>query len=119
VVSVLPATDDTKCIFGSDVFAAMKPEAVFINVGRGHSVDEDALADALEGKRIAGAVLDVFQREPLPPESRLWDIDGLMMTPHVSGPLLPEDVIPSFLENLARFGAGQPLHKLVDRRLGY
>lgn len=119
LVSVLPATDDTRCIFGADVFAAMKPESVFINIGRGHCVDEDALADALEGNGIAGAVLDVFQREPLPAESRLWDIENLVMTPHVSGPLLPEDVVPSFLENLARFRVGQSLHKLVDRRLGY
>ncbi|HTV71255.1 MAG TPA: D-2-hydroxyacid dehydrogenase [Rhizobiaceae bacterium] len=119
LVSVLPATDQTKRIFDADIFAAMKREAVFINVGRGHSVDEDALADALEGDVIAGAVLDVFEREPLPTESRLWGLKNLTITPHVSGPLLPEDVISSFLENLARFRAGQPLHKLVDRRRGY
>lgn len=119
LVSILPATDGTRRVFDAAVFAAMKKEAVFINIGRGHSVDEDALTDALENGVIAGAVLDVFEREPLPPESRLWDVDGLMMTPHVSGPLLPEDVISSFLENLARFRAGQPLLKLVDPGRGY
>lgn len=119
LVSVLPATDDTHNIFDAHAFAAMKPDAVFINVGRGHSVDEDALADALEGNLISGAVLDVFHEEPLPSDSRLWGLGNLMITPHVSGPLMPEDVVPSFIENLARYRAGQKLHKLVDRRRGY
>lgn len=119
VVSVLPATEETNDVFDAAAFAAMKYGAVFINVGRGNSVDEDALADALETGGIAGAVLDVFKTEPLPVESRLWGLGNLMMTPHVSGPLMPEDVISSFLDNLARFRAGERLHKLVDAGRGY
>lgn len=119
VVSVLPATDDTNDVFDADAFAAMKPGTVFINVGRGNSVDEDALADALSTGMIAGAVLDVFKVEPLPSSSRLWGLRNLLITPHVSGPLLPEDVISSFLANLARFQAGTPLQKLVDAGRGY
>lgn len=119
VVSVLPATPETNDLFNAAAFKAMKPEAVLINVGRGNSVDEDALADALTSGDIAGAVLDVFKKEPLPADSRLWDLPNLMVTPHISGPLLPEDVIPSFIDNLARFRAGERLHKLVDPGRGY
>lgn len=119
VVSVLPATEETNDVFDANAFAAMMPEAVFINVGRGNSVDEAALADALTAGVIAGAVLDVFKVEPLPADSRLWGLGNLIMTPHVSGPLMPEDVINSFLANLSRFRAGERLHKLVDISRGY
>jgi len=118
LISVLPATDDTRRIFAADIFKAMRPEAVFINIGAG-TVSTIMPGDALEKGIIAGAVLDVFEREPLPSVSRLWGLQNLMITPHVSGPILPEDVLSSFLENLTRFQAGEPLHKLVDGSRGY
>lgn len=119
IVSVLPATKDTKHTFAADVFSAMKAEAFFINIGRGDSVDENALADAIENKTIAGAALDVFAIEPLPTDSRLWDLENLVITPHISGPLVPEDVVSSFLENLNCYRVGEPLHKRVDPVRGY
>lgn len=119
VVAVLPATRETDRLFDADVFAAMRPGAVFINVGRGNSVDEDALASALRTGHLRGAALDVFAAEPLPTASPLWDLENVLITPHVSGPLVPEDVVGGFLENLARYQAGLPLLRAVDLTQGY
>jgi phosphoglycerate dehydrogenase-like enzyme len=119
VVAVLPTTLETAGVFSAEVFAAMRPEAVFINIGRGASVDEAALIEALETGRIAGAVLDVFAEEPLPPDSPLWGMQQVTITPHVSGPLIAEDVLPLFLQNLRRYAAGEPLLREVDLERGY
>lgn len=119
VVSVLPATAETDRIFNADVFAAMRPDATFINVGRGLSVDEDALAQALASGQLAGAVLDVFRTEPLPATSPLWSSEKVIITPHVSGPIIPEDVVPFFVENFRSYRAGKSLLREVDLARGY
>lgn len=119
LVSVLPATGETRNVFDATVFAAMRPGAVFINVGRGSSVDETALASAIADGHLGGAVLDVFQDEPLPAASPLWNLDGIVVTPHVSGPIVPEDVVPRFIENVRRYRAGEMLLKEVDFSKSY
>jgi phosphoglycerate dehydrogenase-like enzyme len=119
VVSVLPTTAETKNVFSSGVFSAMRSHAVFINVGRGASVDEDALAEALKRGTIGGAVLDVFREEPLPASSPLWDMPQVIITPHVSGPIVPEDVVGLFIDNFRRYRAGEPLLREVDIQRGY
>lgn len=119
LVSVLPATPQTRHLFNADTFAKMKRTACFINIGRGTSVDEVALAHALRTGVINGAVLDVFEQEPLSPDSELWDLENLIITPHMSGPIIPEDAVPVFLENAKRFAAGEKLLKQIDRTRGY
>lgn len=119
LVIVLPATTETKAIFSHDVFAAMKRSSWLINVGRGAVVDEIALAQAVATGTIAGAVLDVFAEEPLPQNSPLWALDNVLITPHVSGPIVPEDVVGCFLENLQRYRRGEPLRRRIDRSRGY
>ncbi len=119
VVSVLPTTGETKGVFSAPVFAAMKNHAVFINVGRGASVDEDALADAVARGVIGGAVLDVFREEPLPESSPLWGLEQVIITPHVAGPIVPGDVVGLFIDNFRRYRAGQSLHREIDLRRGY
>jgi phosphoglycerate dehydrogenase-like enzyme len=121
VVDVLPGTEATRHAFGPREFAAMRPGARFVNVGRGSSVDEPALIDALRSGRLAGAALDVFEREPLPPESALWDLPNVVVYPHMSGDYAGwhEVVVDLFLDNLGRFVRGEPLRNVVDKRLGY
>lgn len=119
VVVVLPATIQTRNLLSHEVFAAMKPSAWLINVGRGAVVDENALVVAIGASKIAGAVLDVFAEEPLSSNSPLWDLSNVLVTPHVSGPILPEDVVGCFLENLQRYRHGKPLLRRVDRNRGY
>ena len=119
VVLVVPLTAETRRLVGERVLEAMKPTAWLINVARGAVVDEDALVRALDRRRIAGAVLDVFATEPLPPAHPLWALDNVVVTPHIAGPDVPEDLARVFNENLARFLAGRPLRHVVDRRRGY
>jgi phosphoglycerate dehydrogenase-like enzyme len=119
VVLVLPATKDTQSVFAKEVFAAMKPSTYLINVGRGAVVDETALAEAIRRGSIAGAALDVFEEEPLPPSSALWDLEQVLITPHVSGPVVPEEVVGCFLDNLSNYRSGEPLQRQVDRVRGY
>jgi phosphoglycerate dehydrogenase-like enzyme len=121
VVDVLPGTPATRHTFDATAFAAMKPGARFVNVGRGSTVDESALIDALRAGRLSGAALDVFEREPLPPESPLWDLPRVVVFPHMSGDFAGwrESVVELFLENLLRFMKGEPLRNIVEKRLGY
>lgn len=119
IVLVLPLTDATRGVFGAQALAAMKPTAWLVNIGRGALVDEAALLEALRAHRIGGAVLDVFPREPLPPEHPLWALDNVVVTPHISGPSTPEQMAPVFNDNLARWLAGRPLRHVVDRARGY
>jgi len=101
--------------------AAMRPEAYLINVGRGSQVDEAALADAVRNRRIAGAALDVFEQEPLPAESPLWELENLLITPHTAS--LTEKLwsrhYALFSENLRRYLARAPLRFIVDKQKGY
>jgi len=119
VAVLLPLTDETRGIIGAAALDAMKPTAWLINIARGAVVDEVALLAALEQRRIAGAVLDVFDREPLPPSHPLWKLDNVVVTPHISGPSTPDEIAPVFNDNLARYLAGRPLRHVVDRSLGY
>ena len=119
VVILLPLTQETHGIIGADVFAAMKPTAWLVNIARGAVVNEAALLEALEQRRIAGAILDVFATEPLPPHHPLWRLDNVVITPHISGPSTPEEITPVFNDNLARYLAGRPLRHVVDRKQGY
>lgn len=121
VVALLPGTPTTHHLFNADIFALMKPSAYFFNFGRGAVVDEAALVDALQRGVIAGAGLDVFEVEPLPPESPLWQMDNVIVSPHVGGfsPKYDERASDLFAENLRRYLAGEPLLNLVERERGY
>jgi D-2-hydroxyacid dehydrogenase (NADP+) len=109
LINVLPASDENREIFSRAVFAAMKPSAVFINVGRGETVDEAALIDCLREKRIAGAGLDVFQNSPLKPDSPFWDLPNVVISPQQGGYFIgyEEHVMPLLMENMRRFLAGR------------
>ncbi len=121
VVLSPPVTPATVGMIGRDQLAAMKREGYLINVGRGPLIDEAALIEALRERRIAGAALDVFDQEPLPPESPLWDLDNLLITPHTGGMTgkMWARHYAVFTENLRRFVAGRPLLAVVDKNLGY
>ncbi len=123
VALCLPHTKSTDHMISADVLLAMKPTAYVLNVGRGKTVDEEALIDALQNGRLGGAMLDVTAIEPLPPESPLWSMDNVILTPHVSGrDLDPYNITiihEIFMDNLKRFLAGQPLMHVVDQKLGY
>jgi phosphoglycerate dehydrogenase-like enzyme len=121
VVMCAPLTRETRSMFDAGAFAAMKPSAYFINVGRGGSVDEPALVKALAEGRIAGAAIDVFAQEPPSTPHPLYGLDNVIVSPHVSGflPTYDEHCTELFVENLRRYLAGAPLLNLVDRATGY
>lgn len=121
VVSILPLTDQTRGIFDRSVFAAMKPTARFINVGRGEHVVTTDLIDALRAGELAGAALDVFDQEPLPAESPLWTMDNVLISPHMSGDTIgwKDTLARVFVANFQRWLAGEPLHNVVDKQRGY
>ena len=121
VVDAMPLTDATRGSFGADRFAAMRSSARFYNVGRGATVDEAALADALENGAIAGAALDVFEVEPLPPESPLWSMPQVLISPHMCGDFegWQAEVIAIFVENARRFARGEELRNPVDTNAGH
>jgi phosphoglycerate dehydrogenase-like enzyme len=109
LINVLPASDDNLGLFDAKLFAAMKPSAYYISAGRGQTVDEAALAAALRERRIAGAGFDVFQTEPLPPDSPFWNLPNVFITPHVGGYIVEyEDLIMLLiLDNMRLFLAGR------------
>lgn len=121
VVNVLPLTGATRGVFGKEEFSRMKEGARFINVGRGGTADEEALAAALRARRIAGAALDVFEDEPLPAGSPLWDVPGLIVSPHMSGDVWgwEAEVGTLFAENFRRWRGGEPLLNVVDKAAGF
>ncbi len=121
VVLAAPVTGATKAIANAERFGQMKPDACLINVGRGPLVDESALAEALRAKKIGGAALDVFPKEPLAADSPLWDLPNLLITPHTAAltDKLWERHYALFSENLRRYQAGQPLQSIVDKHKGY
>ncbi len=121
VVMALPLTDETHHILNEQAFEVTKDTAYVINVGRGGLIDEQALIQALITQQIAGAALDVFETEPLEKESPLWDMENVIISPHVSGisPHLPEETLDLFIENLNRYLADLPLYNLVDIDEGY
>ncbi|MFE9643575.1 D-2-hydroxyacid dehydrogenase [Streptomyces sp. NPDC006365] len=121
VVSAAPLTDETHGMFDARRFGLMQPSARFINVGRGQLVDENALADALSKHWIAGAALDVFEHEPLTSESPLWELPGLIVSPHMSGDTIGwrDELGAQFVELYELWEAGEPLPNVVDKRRGY
>jgi D-2-hydroxyacid dehydrogenase (NADP+) len=121
VVLAAPLLNTTRGLINAGSFSLMKREAFLINVGRGPQVDEAALADALRNRRIAAAALDVFEQEPLPLDSPLWDLENLLITPHTAGltDKLWHRHYEMFSENLRRYFAKQPLLYVVDKAKGY
>lgn len=119
VVVTVPLTDATESTIGEKEFKMMKKSAYLINVSRGPLVQERALLKALKQGSIAGAVLDVFNEEPLPKDHELWNLDNVVITPHISGPDIPEEIAKLFLENLKRFEEGKKLVGAVDREKAY
>jgi phosphoglycerate dehydrogenase-like enzyme len=121
VVLSTPITPETTGMIGSRELAAMKPDAFLLNVGRGPLIDEAALIEGLRARKIGGAALDVFDQEPLPSDSPLWELDNLLITPHTAGmsDKMWERHYSLFSENLRRYFSGQPLLGLVDKCSGY
>jgi phosphoglycerate dehydrogenase-like enzyme len=121
VVVALPLTEQTRGVLGSSAFAALKPGATLVNVSRGGVVDEDAMARALNDGTLAHVAADVFEVEPLPAASPLWDDGRVIVTPHVAGfaPDYTAQVRTLFRANLERYAEGRPLANLIDRTLGY
>ncbi len=121
LLNALPLTKETEKLIGEAELSRMKPDAYFINVGRGRTVDEAALVRALQEGRIAGAALDVMETEPLPEESPLWEMENVIITPHVAGlsPYTMNRIMALVAENLRRLAAGEPLRNLVDKHRGY
>jgi phosphoglycerate dehydrogenase-like enzyme len=121
VILALPLTKETQGLIGERELRGMKPSAYLINVARGAVVDEGALIRALEEKRIAGAGLDVFIQEPLPPDSRFYDLPNVIFSPHISGemPDYESRATEIFCENLKRYVAGEPFLHEVDKAKGY
>ncbi len=116
-----PLTAETRGMIGAEQFAAMRSNAVVINVGRGAVIDENALIDALQRGKIRGAALDVFATEPLPADSPLWAMENVIVSPH-SADSLPdsrEQAVQFFVENFERFRKGEPLQNVVDKHAGY
>ena len=110
LINVLPASAENIGLFDGAVFGAMKPSAYYINAGRGQTVDETALIAALREHRIAGAGLDVFATEPLPPDSPFWTLPNVFITPHIGGYFIEyEDfILPLIVDNMRLFLAGRP-----------
>ena len=121
MVNSLPLTDKTRNIINREAFTHMKPGACFFNIGRGQTVDEAALIDALKDGRMAGAGLDVFVEEPLPVDSPLWTLPNVIITPHDGGNHANryDSWVDIALDNLQRFSTGRPLRNVVDKSRGY
>ncbi|WUI04317.1 D-2-hydroxyacid dehydrogenase [Spirillospora sp. NBC_00431] len=121
VILAAPLTPQTRGMIDTAALDRMRPSARLINVGRGALVAEADLVKALLDGRVAGAALDVFEDEPLPPSSPLWDMPNVIVSPHMSGDVVGwrDELVRLFTDNLARHVAGRPLRNVVDKRLGY
>jgi len=121
IVVAVPLTDETRGLIDRQTIALMKQDAIFVNVGRGAVVDEQALIDALRSGRLRGAALDVFAEEPLPAASPLWTLDNVIVSPHTAALSVKENerVVERFAENLRRYLAGQELLGRVRTDLFY
>ncbi|CUS81143.1 D-isomer specific 2-hydroxyacid dehydrogenase, NAD binding domain, partial [Candidatus Kryptonium thompsonii] len=121
IVVVLPLTDETHHLIGEKEFNMMKKKPYFFNIGRGAVVDEKALINALKEGKIRGAGIDVFEDEPLPSDSPLWEMENVLVTPHIAG-LFPnywEEPTNLFIENFKRYINGKELINVVDKLAGY
>ncbi|WP_147104806.1 D-2-hydroxyacid dehydrogenase [Nesterenkonia populi] len=121
LVNAAPLTPQTHGLISRRVLNAMKPGAHFVNIGRGQSVDEPALADALREGPLGFASLDVFDVEPLPQDSPLWETDNILISPHMSGDVVgwKPTLAEQFLSNAEKWLAGEPLSNVVDKEKGY
>lgn len=121
LVIASPLTEQTRQLVGAAELAALPGHAVVVNVGRGPVIDEAALIAALTEGRLAGACLDVFEHEPLPEDSPLWDLDNVIISPHSASTLVEENelLVELFLDNLARYLDGRPRRNVYDRAAGY
>jgi glyoxylate/hydroxypyruvate reductase len=121
VLLLLPPTTETENFMDARRFRAMRPSAYLLNFARGSLIVDEDLIAAVRSKTIAGAVLDVFRKEPLPSDHPFWTTEGIMVLPHIGGlhPQRDEAVAEIFVANTRRFLAGQPLATVVDRKLGY
>ena len=119
IVLTLPDTPQTKQFINADIFRMMKSSAVLMNVGRGSSINESDLVDALRKGILGGAVLDVFANEPLAQDSPLWQLPNVYITPHMAAISFPQDVVGIFVENYQRFIQEKPLLHTIDFELGY
>lgn len=121
VIAALPSTPDTENFFDAEKFAAMKPSALFINIARASIVDEEALIKALQEKKISGACMDVFSKEPLPADHPFWDMEQVIMTPHIAS-MIPDfwDKLTFLLkENFIAFSHDKKLMNEIDKKKGY
>jgi len=116
-----PLTPETRGLFDDAAFVHMKPSAFLVNVTRGEVIVEDALVRALQAKQLRGAALDVAPREPLPPDSALWDMENVVMTPHAAGASQYRAArnIDRFVRNIERLRHNEPLEGVIDKQLGY
>ncbi|HZM46567.1 MAG TPA: D-2-hydroxyacid dehydrogenase [Burkholderiales bacterium] len=121
VLLLLPSTADTENFMDARRFRAMKKSAWLLNFARGALIVDDDLIEAVRSKTIAGAVLDVHRKEPLPAEHPFWQTEGIVVLPHIGGghPARDAGVAEVFVANARRFLAGEPLETVVDRKLGY
>lgn len=121
IVLTIPLTDETKNFIAAEELELMKDNACLINIGRGGTIDEEALCEVLEQGKLSGVGLDVFEEEPLPETSPLWTQERVIITPHYAGlsPHYDERAFEIFLENLGRYVEGQELTHVVDKSLGY
>lgn len=123
LVAAAPLTSETHHMLSGPQFSLMKPTAVVMNVGRGPVIDEQALVTALQDKTIAGAALDVFETEPLPKDSPLWQMENVLLSPHCTDRTHDPDWLDLsmrlFVQNFERFQAGEPLLNIVDKKAGY
>jgi phosphoglycerate dehydrogenase-like enzyme len=121
IVISLPLTPQTKGLIDAAAIARIKPGATLVNVGRGAVLDEPALIEALRANRLAGAALDVVANEPLEPDSPLWELPNVLLSPHTAGLSLHENerIVSLFVENLRRYLVGEPLRNRVDPELLY
>jgi glyoxylate/hydroxypyruvate reductase len=118
LVVALPSTSETHHLLGEEQLKLMKEGAFLFNIGRGRTIDQKALEKILKTGKIK-AVLDVFETEPLSPESDLWGLENVIITPHVSGINIPGEICEEFVGNYERWAKGEPLAGLVDRNKGY
>jgi phosphoglycerate dehydrogenase-like enzyme len=121
VVVAAPLTPETRHMISDAAFAAMKPSAVIINIGRGPVIDQQAMVRALESRQIRGAGLDVFEQEPIPPAHPLYQLENVLLSPHCADHTKDwlNRAMSFFLEEYERFSNGQPLKNMVEKRLGY
>ena len=121
VVAAAPLTEETRGMFDARRFGLMQPSAHFVNVGRGELVVEEALVRAVRDRWIAGAALDVFTAEPLAAGSPLWELEGVVLSPHMSGDTVGwrDELAAQFVELYELWEAGRPLVNVVDKRRGY